>query len=431
MKILPYPQIGETLYFERLSNGLPVYVLPKPGFQKTYATFTTRYGSIDNRFQVEGLPECRVPNGIAHFLEHKMFEEPKGDVFARFASQGGSANAFTSFDRTSYLFTATEQIHANLETLIDFVQNPYFTDENVEKEKGIIGQEIKMYQDNPDWQVYFGLIEALYQVHPVHIDIAGTIESISQITKETLYECYRTFYHPQNMLLFVVGGVDPEEVMMLVRDNQEKKEIPPQGKISRFFDPEPEAVRQSRIVKTLPVSLPKCYIGLKEKPVGTLGKELLKRECETKLMTDALFSPSSPLYQSLYDDNLISDNFSYEYQCAADYGFVAFGGDTRSPELLLQRVREHIGQVREKGIPDSDFNRIKKKKIGNFLRMLNSPEAIAHEFTKYRFRDSDLFDVLPALESVTREDVHRRMNELFDWRASAVSIVSGEGHRDE
>lgn len=213
METIRYDALQETLYRETMENGLQVYVLPKPGFQKTYATFSTKYGSIDNHFRVEGQEDIAVPDGIAHFLEHKMFEEPEGDIFATFASQGASANAFTSFDQTVYLFSATENIPANLETLVNFVQHPYFTDQNVEKEKGIIGQEIGMYRDNPDWRVYFGLIEAMYKVHPVHIDIAGTVESIGTITKETLYTCYNAFYHPSNMLLFVVGGSIPKKCL--------------------------------------------------------------------------------------------------------------------------------------------------------------------------------------------------------------------------
>lgn len=235
MESIRYEHLQETLYYEVMDNGLHVYILPKPGFQKTYATFATKYGSVDNHFQVEGQEAVKVPDGIAHFLEHKMFEEPTGDIFATFASHGASANAFTSFDQTVYLFSATEYVNENIQTLVDFVQNPYFTDQNVEKEKGIIGQEIDMYADNPDWRVYFGLIEAMYQKHPVHIDIAGTVESIRTITKEMLYECYNTFYHPSNMLLFVVGGVDPQEVIDMVRSNQEQKDYKPQGEHSTFL----------------------------------------------------------------------------------------------------------------------------------------------------------------------------------------------------
>lgn len=427
MEAKRYEHLNETLYTEKLPNGLQVYILPKPGFQKTYATFSTRYGSIDNHFQVPGKEAVRVPDGIAHFLEHKMFEEPEGDVFAKFASKGASANAFTSFDRTVYLFSATEHLEDNLTTLINFVQNPYFTDANVEKEKGIIGQEIKMYQDHPDWRVYYGLIEALYQVHPVHIDIAGTVESISKITKETLYDCYNTFYHPENMMLFIVGGVDPEKMMELIRSNQAAKNFKPQGEIKRFFDKEPAAVRQKSRVAHLPISLPKCYIGFKEEPSGFSGRGLLKRELSTKVMLDVLFSPSSELYQELYDDNLISDSFGSEYNLAPDYAFSVVGGETKDPDELIARIRKGVNALLDSGISEEAFERSRRKKLGGFLRLMNSPESLANEFTKYAFRHIDLFDILPVYEELTLGDINNRLKEHFDWEQMSVSIVKSGG----
>ncbi|GIO61088.1 EF-P 5-aminopentanol modification-associated protein YfmH [Paenibacillus cineris] len=423
MEKLQYDNLQETLYYEVMDNGLHVYVLPKPGFQKTYATFATKYGSVDNHFRVEGQDEISVPDGIAHFLEHKMFEEPEGDIFATFASHGASANAFTSFDQTVYLFSATEHIPENLETLVNFVQNPYFTDQNVDKEKGIIGQEINMYQDNADWRVYFGLIEAMYKIHPVHIDIAGTVESISTITKETLYTCYNAFYHPSNMLLFVVGGVKPEEVFDLVRANQAKKDYPPQGKIERIFEPETVGVAEKRRVNKLQVSMPKCLFGFKEKEVGMTGKELLKRDLTTKLMLDLLFGSSTELYQKLYDEDLISDSFSHEYSSSPQYAFSAAGGDTRDPDQLLARIREEVDGILASGFKEEDFERARKKKIGGYLRMLNSPENIAHEFTRYQFRGGDFFSVIQLYESITLSDVNNRLKEHVDWDQLAVSVV--------
>lgn len=423
MEKLQFDNLQETLYKEVMDNGLHVYVLPKPGFQKTYATFATKYGSVDNHFRVEGQEEVSVPDGIAHFLEHKMFEEPEGDIFATFASNGASANAFTSFDQTVYLFSATENVKANLETLINFVQHPYFTDQNVEKEKGIIGQEINMYLDNADWRVYFGLIEAMYQIHPVHIDIAGTVKSISTITKETLYTCYNAFYHPSNMLLFVVGGVDPEEVFELVRANQAAKDYKPQGKIERIFEPENVEVAEKRRVAKLAVSMPKCLFGFKEKTVGFTGSELLRRDLTTKLMLDLLFGTSTELYQKLYDEELISDSFSHEYNSSPQYAFSAVGGDTPDPDKLLARVREEVDNVLKNGFKESDFERARKKKIGGYLRMLNSPENIAHEFTRYQFRGSDFFSVVQVYESITLQEVNDRLKEHVDWNQMAVSIV--------
>ncbi|MBD7967283.1 EF-P 5-aminopentanol modification-associated protein YfmH [Paenibacillus gallinarum] len=423
MESIRYEHLQETLYYEVMDNGLSVYVLPKPGFEKTYATFATKFGSVDNHFRVEGKEEQQVPDGIAHFLEHKMFEEPEGDIFAKFASHGASANAFTSFDQTVYLFSATENINENIETLVNFVQNPYFTDQNVEKEKGIIGQEINMYQDNPDWRVYFGLIEAMFQKHPVRIDIAGTNESISTITKETLYDCYNAFYHPSNMLLFVVGGVNPGEVMDLIRNNQAQKNYEKQGKIDRLFEEEPLEVGQKRREVKLAVSLPKCLFGFKELSKGLSGEELVREDLTTRLMLDLLFGSSTELYQKLYDEDLISDGFGHEYNSSAQYSFSAVGGDTKDPDLLLERVRTEVEAMQQKGFDQSHFERTRKKKMGGYLRMLNSPESIAHEFTRYQFRGGDLFRVLPIYESITLEDVNRRLREHINWDQLAVSLV--------
>ncbi|WP_310550375.1 EF-P 5-aminopentanol modification-associated protein YfmH [Paenibacillus glufosinatiresistens] len=423
METLHYERLQETLYREVMDNGLQVYVLPKQGFTKTYATFATKYGSVDNHFRVAGQEEVTVPDGIAHFLEHKMFEEPEGDIFATFASNGASANAFTSFEQTVYLFSATEKIETNLSTLIDFVQRPYFTEQNVEKEKGIIGQEINMYADNPDWRVYFGLIEAMYTKHPVRIDIAGTVDSISTITKDTLYTCYNAFYHPSNMLLFVVGGVDPEAVFKLVRENQRAKSYGPQGEIERIFETEPAEVGLNRKECRLPVSLPKCLFGFKEAEAGLDGPEAVRRDLITKLMLDLLVGSSTNIYQTLYEEDLISDSFGHEFNSSPQYAFSAIGGDTRDPDLLLGRFRELVEPILASGFREDDFERARSKKIGSYLRMLNSPESIAHEFTRYQFRGGDLFEVLPTYESITLEEVNERLRSHVDWNRLAVSLV--------
>lgn len=424
MQAIQYPHLAETLYTEQLDNGLRVYILPKKGFQKTYATFATKYGSIDHRFQVGDKEEVSVPDGIAHFLEHKLFEEPTGeDISSTFASQGASANAYTTFELTAYLFSATSQIERNVETLIDFVQNPYFTDESVEKEKGIIDQEIDMYKDNDDWQVYFGLIEALYQEHPIYIDIAGTNESIKEITKELLYECYDTFYHPTNMCLFVVGGVDPEQMMTLIRDNQAKKTFEPQGEIKRILPTEPSEVRTKENIKHLHISMPKCLIGFKDTDVDLTGRDLLQKECEMKLLLDIMFSPSSMLYQSLYDEDVITDQFDTEYSSSVGYGYSALGGETKDPERMVARMKEEIEKAKEQGVSESSFERNRKKRIGNFLRMLNSPEAIANQFIRYQFKDIDMFDILDIYDQMTIEQINARLRSHFDWEQMAISVV--------
>ncbi|MGG4110815.1 pitrilysin family protein [Bacillus subtilis] len=411
IKPIEYEQLQETLYHEKMSNGLDVYVLPKKGFNKTYAVFTTKYGSIDNRFVPLGKNEMvHVPDGIAHFLEHKLFEKADGDVFQDFSKQGASANAFTSFTRTAYLFSSTSNVERNLETLIDFVQDPYFTEKTVEKEKGIIGQEINMYDDNPDWRLYFGVIENMYKEHPVRIDIAGTVESISHITKDLLYECYETFYHPSNMLLFIVGPVDPEAIISQVRENQGKKPYTDQPEIKREEVKEQEAVFRKEKEINMNVQGPKCLVGLKSKNPFKLGKELLKHELSMNLLLEALFGKSSAQYESLYEKGYIDETFSFDFTAEYGFGFAAIGGDTPEPDQLAEDISSMLLRAGEL-ITAEKIELARKKKIGTFLKALNSPEYIANQFTRYAFLDMSLFDVVTVLEQITLEDVRNVIQE--------------------
>ncbi|QPC46406.1 EF-P 5-aminopentanol modification-associated protein YfmH [Mangrovibacillus cuniculi] len=416
MKQMKFEQINETLYHEKLDNGLDVYILPKEGFQKTYATFTTKYGSIDNHFTPLGETEpLKVPDGIAHFLEHKLFEKEDGDVFQQFSVQGASANAFTTFNRTAYLFSSTSNVEQNMETLLDFVQEPYFTEKTVEKEKGIIGQEITMYDDNPDWRLYFGMIDNMYHHHPVGIDIAGTVESISKVTDKLLYTCYNTFYHPSNMLFFVVGAVDPESMMTFIKENQNKKTFAEPEKIQRFFEEEPDAVAEAKKVLKMNVQTPKGLTGVKaNKPVEN-GEALLKREISTNIYLDVLFGKSAKAYFDLYNEGLIDDTFSYDYSQEEGYGFATIGGDTDNPDQLHEKITTVLkSAVKGEGLSEEAVERSKKKKIGGFLRSLNSPEYIANQFTRYAFNEMDLFKVLETLESVSLKDIEEVANSFYE-----------------
>jgi predicted Zn-dependent peptidase len=418
-----FDQLKETLYHEKLDNGLDVYVLPKAGFNKTYATFTAKYGAIDNHFIPPGKAEVKVPDGIAHFLEHKMFEDEQEDVFQEFSKYGAQANAFTSFDRTAYLFSSTEHVKKNLMTLLNFVQKPYFTEENVEKEKGIIEQEIRMYQDNPDWRVFFGLISAFYHQHPVKIDIAGTVKSIYEITKDMLYTCYETFYHPSNMLLFVVGAVEPENIFTLVRENQEQKPFEDKSEIKRLFEDEPQSVSIPKHEISLSLDSPKCMMGYKETKLGLQGSELLKQELTTSLMLDMLLSPSSNFYQELLEQGLIDDSFGVDYNLEQNYGFSVMGGNSREPEQLVEKIQEFFLRKIDEGLNELDFKRSRKKKIGAFLNQLNSPEFIANQFTRYQFNGMNLFDVIPTLEEIEFSDIEKRMKDHVQPEQFAVCIV--------
>ncbi|WP_226674137.1 EF-P 5-aminopentanol modification-associated protein YfmH [Rossellomorea aquimaris] len=418
MKKISFDQLQENLYYEKMSNGLDVYILPKKGFNKTYATFTTKYGSIDNHFVPLGEDEfVKVPDGIAHFLEHKLFEKEDGDVFQQFSKQGASANAFTSFTRTAYLFSSTTNVERNLETLIDFVQDPYFTEKTVEKEKGIIGQEITMYDDNPDWRLYFGVIQNMYKNHPVKIDIAGTIESITPITKDMLYQCYNTFYHPSNMLLFVVGSVDPDQIMNQIRSNQEKKDYEKMPEIKREFEDEPETVAEKKQVLKMNVQSPKCLVGLKAPEPHQQGKEMLRQELSMNVFLDMVFGKSSPHYSELYNDGLIDETFHYDYTQENGFGFLTVGGDTERPDELAEKVQSLLLKAKEESLfTEEGLERTKKKKIGSFLRAINSPEYIANQFTRYAFNEMDLFEVVPTLEALKYDDI----------QAVADSIISEE-----
>ncbi len=425
MEKIAFEQLKEELYYEKLGNGLDVYILPKKGFNKTYATFTTKYGSIDNHFKPFGKDEyVKVPDGIAHFLEHKLFEKEDGDVFQQFSRQGASANAFTSFTRTAYLFSSTSYVEKNLETLMDFVQEPYFTEKTVEKEKGIIGQEITMYDDNPDWRLYYGVIENMFKNHPVKIDIAGTKESISHITKDMLYECYHTFYHPSNMLLFVVGAVEPEQIMSQIKENQAKKDYSAQPEIERSFEPEIEEVAEKKQVLKMNVQTPKCIVGIKA-PSSTLkGQEMLKQELSTNIMLDILFGKSSVAYTELYNEGLIDDSFSYDFSQEQGFGFAMAGGDTNDPERLSERITSILMDAKTGSVfNDENLVRARKKKIGAFLRAINSPEYIANQFTRYAFNDMDLFEVVPVLESITVEDIKSAAAALIDETRFTVCQV--------
>ena len=417
-----FEQLQEELYYEKMDNGLSVYILPKRGFNKTYATFTTKYGSIDNHFKEPDAQEySRVPDGIAHFLEHKLFEKEDGDVFQQFSKQGAVANAFTSFTRTAYLFSSTTDVERNLETLIDFVQEPYFSDKSVEKEKGIIGQEITMYDDNADWRLYFGIIENLCHNHPVKIDIAGTVESISGITKELLYQCYNAFYHPSNMLLFITGPLDPEAIMQQVRDNQSKKNFDNRGEIKRKFEEEPVDVATKKRSIQMHVQTPKCVVGLKAYKPTLQGMELLKQELCINLFLDMTFGKSSEYYEKLYSEGLIDNSFFYDYTQEYGFGFGMVGSDTAEPNRLEEELKQILIEAKNgKIVTEERLDSVRRKKIGAFLRSLNSPESIANQFTRYAFNNMELFDVVSALENITFDEVQEAVKEFIDEERMSV-----------
>jgi len=423
--------LAEKITWRRLDAGLEVFVLAKPGYNKKYATFATRFGSVDSRFIVEGEDkELEVPDGVAHFLEHKLFEEEGGSVSDRFARLGASSNAFTNFTNTAYLFSATENFPECLEILLDFVQEPYFTRESIEKEKRIIEQEIRMYEDNPQWRVFFNLLTALYRLHPVHKDIAGTVESIRRIDREMLCKCYRTFYHPSNMAMFVVGDVEPERILDQVEDNVARRNYRPQGEIRRIYPAEPPATTKEYISQELVVSQPILNLGYKDLDVGYNGERQFRQELLTELVLDALLGSSSQLYNELYEDGLIDDEFDAGHVAEKDYGHTVIGGETRDPERLYQSLQEGIEKVKHEGISRKKFEHHRRKITGGFLKSFNSLEFVANNFLAYHFRGINFFDYLDVLNSLTPEEANHRLRSHFNSVNHARSIILPRDRKD-
>ncbi|WP_432355031.1 EF-P 5-aminopentanol modification-associated protein YfmH [Sporosarcina sp. A2] len=425
MNKIHFDQLQETLYHQELENGLNVYVLPKEGFSKTYVTFTTKYGSVDRTFIPRGGKELvTVPDGIAHFLEHKMFEKEDGDVFQEFSENAAAANAFTSFTRTSYLFSSTSRLFENTKTLLDFVQQPYFTEKTVEKEKGIIAQEITMYDDQADWRQYFGTIENLFENHPVRIDIAGTVETIQDITAEHLYECYETFYHPSNMVFFAVGNVDPEEMLAFVQQDQKAKSFEAPQPVVRSFPTEPDTAAVKRSELHMDVTKPKLMIGSKCRHTEMSGKEMLVREIASDVTLDILFGRSSEFFTTAYNEGLIDESFAYEFNLENGFGFAAIASDTDRPAELEKLIMKVLDDAKNNWtITEEQLERIRKKRIGLFMRALNSPEYIANQFTHYNFNEMNLFDVVPVLEALKTDQLKDAFNDFYYKDGQTVMTI--------
>lgn len=426
MEIINYQTLQETLYYEEMDNGLKVYLLPKKGFSKTYGLFSTRFGSVDTTFVPLGESEMiTVPDGVAHFLEHKMFEMEDGDASDKFAQLGASTNAFTSSSRTAYLFNTTSHENECIELLLDFVQDIYLTDQTVEKEKGIINQEIGMYDDDPDWRCYFGSIQNLYQNHPVKIDIAGTVETVNEIDKDILEKCYRTFYHPSNMMLFVVGNIQVEETMNLIRNNQKNKHFDKANEIQREIIEEPQGIDKEEDILYMDVIMPKVIVSMKINDILEHSQEKLKRELGMNILLDLLFSKSSPLFEEWTRLGLINDSFSANFTQERDYSFLQVGGDTLEPEKLRDKILELIKSIHDYVIDETEFQRVQKKNIGILIGVFNSPEGIANLFSRYYFEGIMIFDLIDCVSTLTIKDIED-LKDLFDIELTSTCMIKAK-----
>lgn len=401
------------------SSGLTVYIWKMEGYATTQAAFTTNYGSVNTCFKTTKTGEfITVPEGIAHYLEHKLFENEDSDVFELYAKTGANGNAFTSFDSTSYVFSCTENWEDSLKILLDFVQKPYFTKESVAKEQGIIGQEIKMCQDSPDRQCFFNLLKALFVNHPVKIDIAGTVESIAQITPELLYDCYYTFYNLNNMVLCLAGNVDEDKAMKIVDELCKPAE---NLKLETKFPAEPLEVDKKEIYQSFPVGLPLFNIGFKAKP--TTGAEYEKNSLIASILMQIIAGQTSSLYQQLFEEGLINSQFNVSLFCGESYFTSIFAGESREPKLVYKRICNEIERLKKEGINEEEFEIHRKAKYGGFVRALTDPEFCIDAMNMAYANKTSAFGRIDILADITLEDCNKALDELFKSEYSAISIV--------
>ena len=408
--------IGESYVKAVHPSGLKIYILEKPQYNSSYAVFGTKYGSIDNCFAVNG-SETRVPEGIAHFLEHKLFESEDGDAFTKYAETGAAANAFTSFDRTCYLFACSDRFYDNLAILLDFVQSPYFTAQTVSKEQGIIGQEIRMYDDSPDWRVTFNMLGAMYKNHPVKIDIAGTVESIAQIDDKLLYSCYNTFYNLSNMFICIAGNVNTEKVLAQINGALKPSEP---VEITRIGCDEPDTVQKNFVSQKMAVAYPMFCLGFKE-PVSA-PERTVKEKVATALLLEIIAGDASPLYKRLINAGLINDEFGFEYFTGHGYAAAMFEGESSDPEKVAAEIKAEIERIKTDGIDKKLFSAVRCGMYGDAVRSFNSVESITMNLVNCAMFDCGLFDELKYLKNITAEDVLKRL-QLLDADRSVLSVI--------
>ena len=412
-------RLGESYLRVEHPSGLTMLLYPMQGYSTSYAMFSTKYGSIDTCFKTgEDTEFATVPAGIAHYLEHKMFESEDGDAFERYAKTGASANAFTSFDKTCYLFPCSDHFKDTIEILLDFVTDPYFTKETVEKEQGIIGQEIRMYDDDPGWRVMFNLLESMYQNNTVKVDIAGTVESIAQIDADLLYRCYNTFYNLNNMVLTVAGNFDPQEVLDAA-DKILKKA--PELQIERKVAEEPAAVARKRFVQHLPVAVPMFYIGFKSPNAGE--KQNFCNMIYDEMILDLVTGETTELYRQLYNDGLINSGIVGETMPGRDYLCSMISGESKDPDQVYERICRAFEKAAVEGVDDEAFERVKKSTYGRYLGLFAKPDALASAMTNCYFAGIDMYDLVELVANSSKEELEKRLREDFSSENSSLSIV--------
>ncbi len=421
MQIIENSKVKEKLYIEKLENGLTIMIVPKKGIHKKYVIWGTNYGSNDSKFIVPGEKEpTEVPKGVAHFLEHKMFEQESGiNSLDTLTALGVEANAYTTNDHTAYLFECTENFYPALDELMDYVQHPYFTDENVEKEKGIIGQEIMMYDDYPEWKVYLNTLEAMYHEHPVKLDITGTIETISHIDKDILYKCYNTFYNPANMAMVICGDFEPEKLLEEIKKRLIEKKA--NGEIKRIYPEEPESIVKEKVEQKMDVSEPLFTIGIKDK-VAT-PKEKVKKHLAIEILLNVLIGKSSKLYQELYNKGMLFVTPGVDYEFSRDYAHILITGQSKYPEQVYDLFKNAVNELKKNGIDLEEFERVKKMLYGSFIKEYDEPGDIARMFIADFFKGINSFEYLEEIATINEQYVEQMLKEVFVDNKMVLSVI--------
>ena len=419
MELTNYPQLGEKVYREVLSNGLTVAVVPRPGFTKKLCYFVTDFGAIHTDFTLDG-KHWSVPAGIAHYLEHKMFDLPGRDVSGEFAALGAIPNAFTGYDVTAYYFSCTENFRECLDLLLEFVSTPYFTEETVQKEQGIIGQEIDMNRDNPDTQIFEMLMENMYDRHPIRIPILGRRETIAKITPENLTACHNAFYRPDNMLLCVVGDVDPEEVKAIAEKRLGNGDYPPVERVRRWEEALTCATAYEE--KTMDVAMPMFHLGFKCESWEP-GEEATRRELTAELAAEALFGESSPLYQQLYEAGLIDTSFGGGFETIDGMALFTASGDSNDPKAVTEAILARADQIVREGLDEADFLRMKRSALGRRIRSLDSFDATCYRICAYHFSGFDYFRFPAVYRDIQGADVCSFLKKTITRDNMSLAVI--------
>lgn len=407
-----------------LENGLTILVAPMEGYSGIHAVYGTNFGSVDRTFVQNG-KTVQVPAGTAHFLEHKMFEKEEGDAFSLYAKTGASANAFTGFDRTCYVFSATQNFDASLDILLSLATTPYFTKETVEKEQGIIGQEIKMYDDSVDWRMMFALLRCLYHNCPVKEDIAGSVKSIADLTPELLYACTNAFYTPGNMVLSVAGNITMEQVLAAVQRAGLQPAVPPAEKLRA---PEPDTIVSASDTFTMPIAQPALGVAFKELPWPE--QDRLRGDIICDLITQLVCGPITPFFSALYDEGLINGDFSGETGSGVGYNCFMFTGETTQPELVREKLLARIRTLKQEGISEEDFELCRNLAYGEAIGDLENVESVANAMSSYQMRGATLFDQLEILADLTKAEVETALRGMLREECSATVVILPNTQKD-